>query len=72
MTRPYADAEWLERRLAELRSEAVQERLVKGFVTAKIEDPGLARSSSAMTYMLQQTAIVKLCRDAVVAPASPV
>lgn len=66
------DPKWLDQRLAELRSQAVQERLSKGFITAKIEDPELARSSSAMTYMLQQTAVVKLCRDAVVAPTSPV
>lgn len=68
----HADAEWLNMRLAELRSAAVQERLSKGFVTAKIEDPGLAHSSSAMTYMVQQTAMVKMCRDAVIAPTSQV
>ena len=73
-TEPFrsADAKWLDKRLAELRSQAVQDQLSKGFVTARIEDPELARNSSAMTYMLQQRAIVKMCRDAVIAPATPV
>eukprot|EP00892_Ulva_mutabilis_P009668 jgi/Ulvmu1/7073/UM033_0134.1 len=66
------DAVWLNRRLAELKSEAMNEQVSKGFVTAKIEDPDLARSSSAMTYMLQQTAMVRMCRDAVLTPAPSV
>lgn len=60
-----ADTLWLAGRLAQVRTDAIQRLISEGHVTTKIADPELARSSSAMAYMMQQSSVVKLAKQAV-------
>lgn len=59
-----ADASMLAERLQSARSEAIQKFVDNGHVLTKMPDSSLARSSSAIRYMMQQESVVQLAKQA--------
>lgn len=56
----------LARRLEQLRESAIADRIARGFMFAKIEDPSLSEGSSAVQYMRQQMSVVLEARKLLV------
>lgn len=61
----HADTLNVAEKWEQARVRALQKRLDEGLMLAKVQDPGLAQGSSAVTYMMQQLGLVRMARDAV-------
>jgi hypothetical protein len=60
----FTGAEQFASRLEQLRVAAIEDRIAKGYMFAKVADDSLAQSSTAMQYMAQQLSVVREARKA--------